>query len=33
MTLGWLEFSNAGFIVIADAEMDAKEDGEDKNED
>lgn len=33
ITLGWLEFSNAGFIVIANAEMDAKEDGEDKNED
>ena len=32
ITLGWLEFSNAGFIVIADAEMDAKEDGEDKKE-
>ena len=27
-----MEFSNAGFIVIADAEMDAKEDGEDKKE-
>ena len=27
-----MELSNAGFIVIADAEMDAKEDGEDKKE-
>lgn len=32
ITLGWLEFSNVGFIVIVDAEMDAKEDGEDKKE-
>ena len=32
ITLGWLEVSNAGFIVIADAEMDAKEDEEEKKE-
>lgn len=33
ITLGWLEFSNVGFIVILDAEIrNAKEDGEDHRE-
>ena len=33
ITLGWLEVSNKGVIIIADAETDAKEDGDDKKSD